>query len=247
LADSGGVAPSPACQAPSHTPPGTNTLFPPPSSSLPALHSLPTPPRPAVRPGCWRRRCRRRACRTACPRARPSGRGSRWGGRGRAGAVGAVGAQETGRRVQAPEPGRAHRGPPPHGAWGARVCRAPPTSPSSLPRTPRAIDRRLRRSAASPRPRPVRPQVRDVVAFLRLAAHPLDASGAAVAAALTRPGRSIAPGSPLLSRLRRPPASLLRQHGGVGRLLFGDMVAQQVRGGAGLCVWGGGRRGGACR
>ncbi|KAG2490183.1 hypothetical protein HYH03_011312 [Edaphochlamys debaryana] len=67
-------------------------------------------------------------------------------------------------------------------------------------------------------------QVRDVCSFLRLAAAPLEAPGQLVAAALTRPARSIPQGSKVLSTLRRPAASLSKG-ACMGRLVFGDMVA----------------------
>ncbi|PNW80309.1 hypothetical protein CHLRE_07g312150v5 [Chlamydomonas reinhardtii] len=71
-------------------------------------------------------------------------------------------------------------------------------------------------------------QVRDVAAFLYLAAQPLDVTGAMAASLLTRPARGVPGGSAVLSRLRRPS---VRMGPGVssasmGRLLFGDMFTQ---------------------
>ncbi|GLI65674.1 hypothetical protein VaNZ11_009279, partial [Volvox africanus] len=64
-------------------------------------------------------------------------------------------------------------------------------------------------------------QVRDVAAFLRMAAAPLQARGALLAQVLTRPKRGIDPSSAVLARIKRS----IRQGRTPGQLLFGDMVA----------------------
>ncbi|KAG2441180.1 hypothetical protein HXX76_004032 [Chlamydomonas incerta] len=71
-------------------------------------------------------------------------------------------------------------------------------------------------------------QVRDVAAFLHLAARPLEVTGAMAASLLTRPARGVPAGSSVLSRLRRPSVRLGPgvSSASMGRLLFGDMVTQ---------------------
>ncbi|GIL92064.1 hypothetical protein Vretifemale_19526, partial [Volvox reticuliferus] len=65
-------------------------------------------------------------------------------------------------------------------------------------------------------------QVRDVAAFLRVAANPLESSGALLAQVLTRPRRGIDASSAVLARLKRYGRAGGRTS---GQLLFGDMVA----------------------
>jgi superfamily I DNA/RNA helicase len=81
-------------------------------------------------------------------------------------------------------------------AWVHRPVRlAPPRAPQS-----RLLEEALRAAGlpyAVPKGVPFwgAPEVRDVAALLRLAAHPLEAQAPDLAAALTRPLRSLGPGA----------------------------------------------------